>query len=55
MVISITNEESELDALDNELENNLASGGIHEGVRCAAHTIQLAVWDVLKKKRTKRQ
>ena len=46
---SITNKESELDALDNKLENNLASGGIHEGICCAAYMIQLAVWDVLEK------
>ena len=48
------NEESVLNALENELKNDLNSGGIHEGVRCAAHTIQLAVWDVLKKKTHKR-
>ena len=40
---------SKLDDLDKKLENEFASEGIHEGVRCATHTRQLTLWDVLKK------
>ena len=49
----LDNNEGDLFQEQDELSEYAIKEGILVGVRCAAHTLQLCVWEVLKKRMTK--